>query len=130
MINREKIIDSARQAAQKAYAVYSEYKVGAALLTADENIFEGCNVENSSYGLTVCAERVAVYKAVSGGYREFAAIAIWSESSPPARPCGACLQVLAEFGSNIDIFCANSKGETDEFKLKELLPQGFRFKAK
>jgi cytidine deaminase len=129
MINREKLIDSARQAAQKAYAVYSDFKVGAVLLTSDGKVFAGCNIENSSYGLTVCAERVALYKAVSESSREFAAIAIWSESSPPARPCGACLQVLAEFGSDIDIFCANSQGEINKFKLKELLPQGFRFKS-
>jgi len=127
MIDRALLIESARKAAQYAYAVYSDFKVGAALVTSDGNVFTGCNVENSSYGLTVCAERVAVFKAVSEDYREFAAIAIWSESSPPARPCGACLQVLSEFGSEIDIFCANSKGQIDEFKLKELLPRGFKF---
>lgn len=128
MIEREKLIEVARKVAGYAYAVYSDFKVGAALLTPDERVFTGCNIENSSYGLTVCSERTAVFKAISEGHREFAAIAIWSESSPPARPCGACLQVLAEFGSDINVICANSKGETDEFKLKELLPQGFTFK--
>jgi cytidine deaminase len=125
MIDWDKLIESAKDAAGKAYAVYSDFKVGAALLTVEGKIFTGCNVENSSYGLTVCAERVAVFKAVSEGFRNFEAIAVYSGGIPPARPCGACLQVLSEFGSNLDIMCINSNGEKDNFTLKELFPEGF-----
>ena len=128
MIDWEMMIEAAENAAKNAYAVYSDFKVGAALLTGDGKVFTGCNVENSSFGLTVCAERVAVFKAVSEGFHNFRAISVYSESSPPARPCGACLQVLSEFGSDIEVLCVNPKGEEDRFKLKELLPEGFTFK--
>jgi len=128
MIGRNKLIKSAEIAARNAYAVYSDFKVGAALLTIEGKMFTGCNVENSSYGLTVCAERVAVFKAVSEGFRNFEAIAVYSDTIPPARPCGACLQVLSEFGSDLEILCINSKGGKDKFILKELLPEGFAFK--
>lgn len=128
MIDREKLIESAKSATRNAYAVYSDFNVGAALLTADGKIYSGCNIENSSYGLTVCAERVAVFKAVSEGFRNFAAMAIYTEAVPPARPCGACLQVLSEFGPDMEILCVNSKGDEDDFKLKDLFPEGFTFK--
>jgi len=128
MIDWDKLIGSAESAAQNAYAVYSDFKVGAALLTSDGKIFTGCNVENSSYGLTVCAERAAVFKAVSEGIKNFKAIAVYSEAAPAARPCGACLQVLSEFVADMEILCINSKGERDVFKLKKLLPEGFKFK--
>jgi cytidine deaminase len=125
MIDWDKLIKSAEAAARKAYAAYSDFKVGAALLTIDGKIFTGCNVENSSYGLTICAERVAVFKAVSEGFRDFEAIAVYSGAIPPARPCGACLQVLSEFGLHLDILCVNSNGDKDSFTLKELFPEGF-----
>lgn len=128
MINWEKLIESAKSAARNAHAVYSDFRVGAALLTTDGKIYSGCNIENSSYGLTVCAERVAVFKAVSEGFRDFTAMAIYTDAVPPARPCGACLQVLSEFGPDMEVLCVNSKGDEDDFKLKDLFPEGFTFK--
>jgi cytidine deaminase len=128
MIDWDKLAEAAENAARSAYAVYSGFKVGAALLASDEKIFAGCNVENSSYGLTVCAERVAVFKAVTEGKKDFKAITVYSDAVPPARPCGACLQVLSEFETDMEILCINSKGDKDRFKLKELLPEGFTLK--
>jgi cytidine deaminase len=125
MIEWDELAKSAKEAAGNAYAGYSNFKVGAALLTDNGRIFTGCNIENSSYGLTVCAERVAVFKAVSEGYRNFKAIAIHSDAVPPARPCGACLQVLSEFGSELEILCVNANGDRDKFTLKDLFPEGF-----
>jgi cytidine deaminase len=125
MIDWDKLIAKARDAAGNAYADYSHFKVGAAILTADGKIFSGCNIENASYGLTICAERVAVFKAVSEGYKGISALAIYSESKIPVRPCGACLQVLSEFGKGIEILCFNSQGGKDKFKLNDLLPHGF-----
>lgn len=107
-----------------AYAPYSKFTVGAALLTKDGKVFKGCNIENSSYGLSMCAERCAVFKAVSEGYKEFGAIAIAGgaigESSIYCPPCGACRQVLAEFG-DIDVVLLNKV-----LKLSELLPESFK----
>ena len=128
MIDWNGLIEMAKRAAEKAYANYSRFKVGAALLTDDGKIFTGCNVENSSYGLTVCAERVAVFKAVSEGHLRFKAIVVYTEARPPARPCGACLQVLSEFGPELEICCVNAEGDKDNFTLKDLLPEGFTFK--
>lgn len=133
MIDWDELSAKARDAARNAYAEYSNYRVGAAILTVEGEVFSGCNIENSSYGLTICAERVAVFKAVSEGYRDFTGLAIYSESKIPARPCGACLQVLSEFGStelaevgnDIEILCFNSRGTKDKFELKDLLPHGF-----
>ena len=97
-IDMNELFSLARQAAESAYAPYSRFRVGAALITDDGTIFSGCNVENRSYGLTVCAERTAVFKAVSGGQRSFKALAISTPDSPiPVGPCGACRQVLSEF---------------------------------
>lgn len=128
MIEWERLIKDAEIAAGKAYAVYSDFKVGAALLTENGNIYTGCNVENSSYGLTVCAERVAVFKAVSEGFTDLKAIAIYSDSVPPARPCGACLQVLSEFGADLEVLCVNSGGDRDRFMLRDIFPEGFTFR--
>ena len=128
MIDWDSLIESAKEARKNAYAIYSDFRVGAALLTTDGEIFTGCNVENGSYGLTICAERTAVFKAVSEGKKEFKAILVFTDSTPPARPCGACLQVLAEFDSDIDVACVNTKGKQDNFKLTELFPEGFSLK--
>ncbi|HEX6037862.1 MAG TPA: cytidine deaminase [Longimicrobium sp.] len=106
------LLDSARQARQHAYAPYSRFSVGAALLAADGRIFTGCNVENASYGLTNCAERVAIGKAVSEGAREFVAIAVTGpEDAVAAAPCGACRQVLSEFGPDLPVIMP-SEAET------------------
>ena len=128
MIDWDKLIEAARGARKNAYARFSGFEVGAALLAADGKIVTGCNVENSSFGLTMCAERTAVFKAVSEGYRDFLAIAIYSQSVQPARPCGACRQVLYEFNPDLEIACANTMGVIDKFRLSELFPEGFRLR--
>ncbi len=118
----------AKEAKRMAYAPYSKFKVGAALLTTDGSIFTGANIENSSYGLTVCAERIAIFKAVLEGYRQFQALAVAGSGSGYTYPCGACLQVLAEFSSGTKIITANENDEIREYYLDELLPQIFRLK--
>lgn len=116
------LIDQARAARERAYAPYSHFAVGAALLAREGQVFTGCNVENASYGLTVCAERVAVGKAVSEGVRDFTAIAVVSATG--ATPCGACRQVLLEFGV-AQIIVAQTDGDYRIFELGELIPQAF-----
>ena len=120
----ELLIDSAKKAQKNAYAPYSGFKVGAALLTKSGKIYTGCNVENASYGLACCAERNAVFKAISEGEKEFRAIAIMSDSAEPTAPCGACRQVLNEFAPNIKIIMTGLKG-TKISSLKKLLPCAF-----
>lgn len=117
----------ARQAQHLAYAPYSKFRVGAALLTAGGHIYTGANVENASLGLTVCAERIAVFKAVTAGERQFQAIAITSSGAGYIYPCGACLQVLAEFSATIKIYTANEKDAIREYYLREMLPKVFSF---
>ncbi len=125
----KKLIEEARKAKEKAYAEYSKFKVGAALLTKSGKIFTGVNVENASYGLTVCAERVAVFKAVSEGEREFLAIAVVSDSQEITPPCGACRQVLFEFSEDMDVIMANKDGKYEIMKLKDLMPKGFKLRG-
>ena len=122
----KKLLAAAQAARWHAYAPYSKFRVGAALLTAEGKIFTGCNVENASYGLTICAERVAVTKAISAGYRKFQAIAIVAPGTTPT-PCGACRQVLAEFGEML-VVCADSRrlATAQLYRLAELLPAAFR----
>ncbi|AJG39936.1 MULTISPECIES: cytidine deaminase [Thermotoga] len=122
----EKLVEMALEVREKAYARYSGFRVGAALLTKSGKVFTGVNVENASYGLTVCAERVAVFKAVSEGEREFVAIAIASDSPEKTVPCGACRQVLYEFSEDMDVIMANRDGDYEVARLKDLLPRGFR----
>lgn len=121
------LVGLARQAQQLAYAPYSKFRVGAALLTASGQIYTGANIENASLGLTVCAERIAVFKAVMDGERQFQSIAITSSGAGYIYPCGACLQVLAEFSTTIKIYTANEKDEIREYYLREMLPQVFSF---
>lgn len=121
---REKLIQEARQARLRAYAPYSNYAVGAALLTASERIYTGANIENAAYPVTICAERVAVFKAVFEGEREFVAIAVVSSNG--GFPCGSCRQVLAEFGLQIRVLVAKEDGELlSEAALGDLLPGAF-----
>lgn len=122
-VSDETLLDLARQAMTRSYSPYSNYPVGAALLCADGRIFQGCNVENASFGLTNCAERTAVFKAVSEGAKEFTAIAIAARNSAP-WPCGACRQVLNEFAPGIRVLITWDGGQ-DEANLSELLPHGF-----
>ena len=128
-----KVWDSLAKAAlaarQRAYAPYSRFKVGAALLTTDGELFCGCNVENASYGLCVCAERGAVCTAVSAGRRDFLAMAIATASSPPSPPCGMCRQVLAEFCEDLPLLLVNTAGGRRRTRLAELLPGAFRWKG-
>ena len=122
-MNFELLIDAATKVRSEAYAPYSKCAVGAALLTKSGRIVTGCNVENLSFGLTICAERAAVFAAVAAGEREFAAIAVVADSVTPVTPCGACRQVLAEFAADLPICSANLQGERFESTLRELLPR-------
>lgn len=119
------MIKRALQARQKAYAPYSNFKVGAALLTSKGKVYTGCNVENATYGLTVCAERVALWKAVSEGEREFLQIVVASEGERPASPCGACRQLLWEFCRDIEVILANTRGFRESHQLADLFPKPF-----
>ena len=122
-VTDETLLALARQARERSYSPYSGYAVGAALLCADGRVFEGCNIENASFGLTNCAERTAVFKAVSEGAQEFTTIAIAAEKAAP-WPCGACRQVLNEFAPGIRVL-VTWDGQVDEKPLSELLPCGF-----
>ena len=121
-MDRCELIGLAREARARAYAPYSNFAVGAALLGASWRVYTGCNVENVSYGLTICAERVAVGKAVSEGEREFIAVAVVTQNG--ASPCGACRQVLSEFGPDMQVVIARAEGDEYEvYSLQELLPR-------
>jgi len=123
------LVKAAQKAKSKAYAPYSKFKVGAALLAKNGQVYIGCNVENASYGLTCCAERNAVFEAVGRGERKFIAIAIASDSPEPTAPCGACRQVLNEFAPEMEVIMAGAKGQLKTRKLKELLPDSFEPKS-
>lgn len=125
---RERLIEAAQHARQWAYAPYSNYKVGAALLTASGKIYEGINIENVGFSPTVCAERVAVFKAVSEGERQFVAIAVAAEDG--GAPCGVCRQVLAEFGMDLIILMSDGEGKfLGETTLSEIFPIPFTPKS-
>jgi cytidine deaminase len=119
------LIAAARRAREHADAAYSRFKVGAALETADGLVVTGCNIENATLGLTTCAERVAMFKALSEGHRMFTRIAIVADTDVPTPPCGACRQILWEFGGNLEVQLANLKGSTGRHQLKDLLPLPF-----
>lgn len=125
MTDRELLI-LAQEASEKAYAPYSRFKVGAALECMDGSVFTGCNIENSALGSTMCAERVAIYKAVSEGEKDFSRIAIYGEGEDYCMPCGSCRQVLSEFSKDMEILCARSSGGYVSYRLKELMPHPFR----
>ena len=122
-MNYEDLLTEARAARDQAYAPYSRFAVGAALRAKSGRVFRGCNVENLSFGLTICAERSAVFAAIAAGEREFEAIGIVADSKEPVTPCGACRQVLAEFAPALLVCCANLQGDTFESNLRELLPR-------
>ena len=119
------LMNAAIKARENAYAPYSGFKVGAALLCDDGSVYTGCNVENASYPCGVCAERTAVSNAVSEGKRSFAAIAVTGSSSEKCTPCGICRQFLYEFAPDMKVLCGNKDGDCDEITLSELLPRGF-----
>jgi cytidine deaminase len=119
------LVAAARKARELAVAPYSRFKVGAALETADGTIVTGCNIENSTYGLTLCAERVAVFKAVSEGHRAFTRVAVVADTQDPTPPCGPCRQILWEFCGDIEVVLANLTEEKGTYRLRELLPLPF-----
>ena len=123
--SESKLIAAARRAREHAHAGYSHFKVGAALETADGAIVTGCNIENATYGLTICAERVAMFKALSEGHRAFTRIAIVADTETPTPPCGACRQILWEFGGNLEVILANLAGAVAHHQLQDLLPLPF-----
>jgi cytidine deaminase len=120
-----KLIDAALAARENAHAPFSKFKVGAALEDQTGRVFTGCNVENATYGLTVCAERVAVFKAISEGARKFTRIAIAADTDVLTPPCGACRQILWEFCGNAELILANLQGKSESFRLKDIFPRPF-----
>ena len=124
-MNASDLIAIAQRARRYARADYSKFKVGAALETVGGKVFTGCNVENSTYGLTICAERVAIFKALSEGHTKFRRIAVAFDTHAPTPPCGACRQVLWEFAGDIEIILATLRGRSMSHHLKDLLPMPF-----
>lgn len=126
MLEQDKeLVEAATKVRELAYAPYSNFKVGAAIRTKEGKIYTGCNVESASYGLTVCAERVAIWKAVSCGEKEFTEIAVVADTKELTPPCGVCRQIIWEFCHDIPVIFANLKGETETVQMKELLPRAF-----
>lgn len=121
------LIAEATAARENAAAAFSKFKVGAALRARSGKIYRGCNIENCSYGLTVCAERVALFTAIAAGEREFDAIVVVTQSDEPSTPCGACRQLMWEYCGDIDVTLANLAGKTTHYKLSSLFPQPFAF---
>ena len=121
----ENLVAAAIAAKRKALAPYSKFRVGAAVLTAQGKIFDGCNIESSSYGLTCCAERVSLFKALSEGERDFAYIAVAADTDDFCSPCGACRQVLWDYARNAQVILVNAEGNTKEVSLAGLLPEAF-----
>ena len=119
------LIAAARKAREFAHAAYSQFRVGAALEASDGTVVTGCNIENATYGLTVCAERVAMFKALSDGHRQFRRIAIVADTATPTPPCGACRQILWEFGGDLEVILANLTEEAGRHRLRDLLPLPF-----
>lgn len=119
------LVAAARKARRHAHARFSGFKVGAALETRDGTIITGCNVENATYGLTICAERVAMFKAISEGHRAFVRVAVVADTQAPTPPCGACRQILWEFGGDLEVILANLRRETGHHRLHDLLPLPF-----
>ena len=125
MVSDKELIAAARQARRHAVATFSKFKVGAALETADGVVVTGCNIENATYGLTLCAERVAMFKALSEGHRRFVRVAVVADTADPTPPCGACRQILWEFGGDLEVVLANLTEHKGTFRMKDLLPLPF-----
>lgn len=124
MLTIQELINKAKEAKKYAYDPYSKFEVGAALETESGKIYTGCNVENSSFGLSMCAERVAIFKAVSDGETKFKRIAIVADTKDPVSPCGACRQVMSEFG-DFEVILSNENGRIEKTTVHELLPGAF-----
>jgi len=123
--SKDHLLEAARAAREHAFAPFSNFRVGAALEAEDGTVVTGCNVENATYGLTICAERVAVVKAISEGHRRFTRIAIVADTDDPTPPCGACRQILWEFGGDLEVLLGDLRGHIAQFRLKDLLPEPF-----
>lgn len=123
--NEKKLIEAATAARENAYAPYSNFKVGAAVEADDDNIYIGCNVESASYGLTVCAERVAIWKGISRGEKHFKRIAVVVDTEELTPPCGVCRQIIWEFCGDVPVILANLHGKTETVMMSELLPRAF-----
>ncbi len=121
----KELIQAALEAKERAYVPYSKFKVGAALKTSSGKIFTGCNIENASFGLTNCAERTAIFKAISEGHTDIESIAVVTDIEDYASPCGACRQVMAEFGLNIQVLMGNKAGDYYVKSSGDLLPNSF-----
>jgi len=119
------LIEAARAARERARAPFSGFKVGAAIEASDGRVFTGCNVENASYGLTICAERVAIFKALSEGAERFTRVAVVADTGNPTPPCGACRQILWEYAGDVEVILANLGGETSRYRMADLLPLPF-----
>lgn len=124
-ITKDKLIKAAIKARENAHAPFSNFKVGATLMTKKGKVFTGCNIENATYGLTICAERTAIFKAISEGEKEFAAIAVVADTEQLTPPCGACRQIIWELCGDIPVIFANLKGESETVAMSELLPRAF-----
>jgi cytidine deaminase len=125
MPRADPLIEAALAVRQNAHAPFSHFRVGAAIEDAAGRIHTGCNVENATYGLTMCAERVAVFKAISEGVREFKRVAVAADTDTLTPPCGACRQILWEFCGDIDLTLVNPRGKTESLRLKDLFPRPF-----
>ncbi len=121
----KELVEAAKKVREIAFAPYSKFKVGSAVVTKEGKIFTGCNVESASFGLTVCAERVAIWKAVSEGETEFEAIAVVADTKKLTPPCGVCRQIIWEFCGDVPVTLANLHGEEESISSKELLPRAF-----
>ncbi len=125
MKNNQEFIEAATAARENAHAPFSHFKVGAALLATNDEITTGCNIENASYGLTMCAERVAIFKAISENKKEFVKICVVADTETLTPPCGACRQIIWEFCGDVEVLMANLHGESATFQMSELLPKAF-----
>ncbi|HEY9701045.1 MAG TPA: cytidine deaminase [Allocoleopsis sp.] len=123
----DNLLELAKSTSKNAYCPYSKFYVGAAVLTSDGSVFTGCNVENASYSLTICAERNAIFQAIAAGKRDIVALAIYTPTEKPTTPCGACRQVLIEFGREVEICCFCAAGTSVKSLSSELLPFVFSF---
>lgn len=125
MHEHDSLVEAARQARENAHAPYSNFRVGAALHATSGRVFGGCNVENATYGLTVCAERVAIFKAISEGERGFDSIAVVTDTETLTPPCGACRQLIWEFCGDVPVILANLKGKSETHQMRDLFPKPF-----